>query len=142
MHIDINDNTSLREIQLVFSNFYPYLYIEFYKKPHQEYESSEERDKIESDTTIGTIKKTHISGVLEIQPLYKVSDVEKEFRERFGISVQILRKEKDIWVQTTGADDFTLKELNEMGRNSSDEIIISEYERGFEESEDKPEKLY
>ena len=38
-------------------------------------------------------------------------------------------------------DDFTLKELNEMGRNSSDEFIISDYEAGFEDSDEKPEKL-
>lgn len=142
MHLDINDNTSLREIQLVFSNFYPYLHIKFYKKPHQEYQASEEKDEIEADRTIAAIRNTHISGVLEIRPLYKVSDVEKEFLQRFGISVQVLRMEKDGWVQTTGADDFTLKELNEMGRNSSDTIIVSEYEKGFEEPEEKPDKLY
>lgn len=142
MHIDITDNTSLREIQLVFSNFYPYLYIEFYRKPHREYEASEEKEKIESDTTIGAVRKTHISGVLEIRPLYKVSDVEKEFRERFGISVQVLRKEKDGWVQTTGTDDFTLKELNEIGRNSSDQQILEDYEKGLEEPEERPDKLY
>lgn len=142
MHIDINDNTSLREIQLVFSNFYPYLYIEFYRKPHREHEASDEKDEIESDHTIGSIKKTHVTGVLEIQPLYKVSDVENEFRKRFGISVQILRKERDGWVQTTGADDFTLKELNEIGRNSSDQNILDDYEKGFEEPEERPDKLY
>lgn len=142
MHIDINDNTSLREIQLVFSNFYPYLYIKFYKKPHQQYQASEDKDEIESDRTIAAIKKTHISGMLEIRPTYKVSDVEKEFKDRFGLSVQVLRKENDGWVQTTGGDDFTLKELNEMGRSSSDETIISDYEEGFESPEDKPDKLY
>ena len=142
MHIDITDNTSLREIQLVFSNFYPYLYIEFYGKPHRQYEASEGKDKIECDTTIGAIRKTHISGVLEIRPLYKVSDVEKEFKKRFGISVQILRKEKEGWVQTTGEDNFTLTELNEMGPNSSDQNILDDYEKGFEEPEERPDKLY
>ncbi|HEX6848538.1 MAG TPA: hypothetical protein VF144_16250 [Chitinophagaceae bacterium] len=142
MHIEINDHTSLREIQLVFSSFYPYLQIEFYCKRHPRFESSDEMDEIESDHTIGSIKKTHVSGVLEIQPLYKVADVETEFSKRFGLSVQILRKEKDGWVQTAGEDDFTLKELNELGRNSSDETLLTDYEQGFEGPVDKPEKLY
>lgn len=141
MHIEINDNTSFRQIQEVFSDFYPYLKMEFYRKRHKKYESSEETDWIDPNTAIGDIKQTHVSGVLEIRPLYKVADVEKEFQQRFGLSVQILRKEKNGWEQTTGMDDFTLKELNEIGRNSSDEIIISEYEEGFKESEEKPEKL-
>jgi glycerol-3-phosphate O-acyltransferase len=144
MHIEINDNTSMREIQEVFSEFYPYLKIEFYRKKNKKYEASEETDLIDVDpsTTIGDVKQTHVSGVLEIRPLYKDADVEKEFQQRFGLSVQIFRKEKDSWEQTTGMDNFTLKELNEMGRNSSDEFIVSDYEEGFEENGDKPEKLF
>ncbi len=139
--MEINDNTALKEIQLVFSNFYPYLQIAFYRKGHTEYEVSKETDAIDADTTVGSIKKTHVSGLLEIQPLYKVSEVEKEFQERFGLSVQIFRKEKEKWIQASGMDDFTLKDLNEIGRSSSDEVIISEYEEGFDEPEEKPEKL-
>jgi len=142
MYLEINDKTTLREIQEVFSNFYPYLKIEFFSKPHRKYEASDERYEIDPNILIGDIKATHVSAVLEILPLYKVSDVEREFQQRFGLSVQILKKEKDSWEQTTGMDDFTLKDLNEMGRNSSDETILEDYEEGFEEPEDKPEKLY
>jgi hypothetical protein len=142
MYIEINDNTTLREIQEVFSAFYPYLKIEFYSERHNKYEASDKNHQIDPNILIGDIKATHISGLLEILPLYKVSEVEKEFQQRFGLSVQIFRKEKNTWEQTTGMDDFTLKELNETGRNSSDEFIVEDYERGFEESEEKPEKLY
>jgi hypothetical protein len=142
MHIEINDNTALCEIQEVFSAFYPYLKIEFYSKRHKKYEASDEICQIDPNILIGDIKATHISGVLEILPLYKVSEVEKEFQQRFGLSVQILSKEKNGWEQTTGMDDFILKELNEIGRNSSDEFIVEDYEEGFEEREEKPEKLY
>jgi len=142
MHIEINDNTTLREIQEVFSAFYPYLKIEIYSRRHKKYEESDEIYQRYANIVIGDIKATHVSGVLEIQPLYKVTDVEQEFQQRFGLSVQVLKKEKNKWEQTTGMDSFTLKELNEMGRNSSDEFIISEYEEGFTESEEKPEKLF
>ncbi len=141
MYIELNDNTKLREIQEVFSDFYPYLQINFYWKRHKKYESSPIVELVSSDTSIGTIRKTHLSGLLEILPLNKVADVEKEFQERFGLSVQILRKEKNKWEQTTGMDDFTLKELNEFGRSSSDEFIVEDYDEGFEEEEERPEKL-
>ncbi len=49
-----------------------------------------------SGKTIGDVKKTHVSGILEMKPLSKVAEVEKEFQQRFGLSVQILRKEKTI----------------------------------------------
>ncbi len=136
MYIELNDNTPLREIQEVFSNYYPYLKIEFFKKPHKKYEASEDEDLMRSGKTIGDVKKTHVSGILEMKPLSKVAEVEKEFQQRFGLSVQILRKEKNNWIQTTGMDDFTLKELNELSRNSSDEFIVSDYEETFEETGD------
>lgn len=126
MHIEINDKTTLRYLQEVFSDYYPYLQLNFYKQPHEKYEASKEKDLIYNRKTIAEIKQTHISGLLEIMPLYKVADVEKEFLQRFGLSVQILKREKKGWVQTTGMDDFTLKELNELGRSSSDEFILSE----------------
>jgi hypothetical protein len=136
MHIEMNDNTSLKDIQKVFSDFYPFLRIEFYRKSHKKYEASEEKDLISSNITVGQVKKTHVSGLLEILPLYKIADVEHEFQQRFGLSVQILRMEKNGWEQTTGMDDFTLKDVNEMGRNSSDEFIMEEYEEDIEEGKE------
>lgn len=141
MYLEINDNTSLKEIQETFSNYYPYLKIEFFRKAHKIYESSPEREAIDPGTLVGDLKRTHVSGVLEIQPLYRIADVEKEFLERFGLSIQILRKEKDRWEQSTAMDDFTLKDLNEFGRSSSDEFIVSDYEEKFVDVDEKPEKL-
>jgi hypothetical protein len=73
-----------------------------------------------------------VSSLIEIQPLYKVRDVEKEFQERLGLPVQVLWKEMKNWKLVSEMDDFTLKELNEMAMNSSDEFIIENYEEGFE----------
>ncbi|HET9056724.1 MAG TPA: hypothetical protein VFN30_07745 [Chitinophagaceae bacterium] len=126
MYIEINDNTTFRDIQEAFANFYPYLQIEFYKLPHKKYEASQESNAVYPGNTVSEVKQTHVSGVIEIHPWYKVTGVEMEFQNRFGLFAQILRKEKNKWVQTTGMDDFTLKELNELSRNSSDDFIISE----------------
>ena len=138
MHIDINDTTRLGDIQEVFADFYPYLQLRFYRKQHKKYEASTEEDLLPPELTIAEVRQTHVSGLLEILPLYKTADVEREFSERFALSVQVLRKEKDGWVQTTGMDDFTLKDLNEFGKNSSDELIVEEYEEGFEEIPEEP----
>jgi hypothetical protein len=140
MYFEINDNTTFKEIQEAFSDFYPYLQLEFYTKGHQKYENSLDIDLVYPGTTVGDVKKTHVSGLLEIRPLYKVADVEKEFQERFSLSVQVFWNDNNVWRATTSMDDFTLKELNEMGRNSFDEFIVEDYEEGFEKDEgfDKP----
>lgn len=137
MHITINDQTPLSEIQKVFSDFYPYLKLEFYSKRHKKYESSQEINQIDPNILVGDIKARHGAGILEILPLSLVVDVEQEFQSRFGLSVQICRKEKNGWEQSTGMDDFTLKELNEFGRESSDEFILSDPEEDEEETDEE-----
>jgi glycerol-3-phosphate O-acyltransferase len=141
MHLKINDNTSLREIEETFSNYYPYLKLEFFHKSHKKYEASLATDRVNPYTKVGDLNLKHMSGALEIRPLYRIADVEKEFRERFGLSIQILCKEKDHWEQTAGMDDFTFKDLNQFGRSSSDELVVSEFDEEFKEVDEKPEKL-
>lgn len=134
MHIEINDNTTFKEIQETFSDFYPYLRLEFYTRQHQKYEPSLDIDLVDQGKTIGDVKKTHVSGILEIRPLDTVASVETELKQRFGLPAQVFWNDKDVWRQTTGMDDFTLKDLNETGRNSPDEFIIADYEEGFEDN--------
>lgn len=138
MYIEINDNTAIRHIFQKFSDYYPYLQIRFYGKPHKLYGVSPDEDIIPPHKTIGEVKQTHVSGLLEITPVSKVAGIENEFLQRFGLSVQILRKEKDKWEQTTGMDDFTLKELNLLARNSSDEYILSEPDSEYPDEDLQP----
>jgi hypothetical protein len=126
MHLTITNDITLREIQEVFSNHYPYLRLEFFGKRHKKYESSKEELQIEPNIRIGDIKSQLVSGLVEILPTYKVEAVEKEFQTRFGLPVQIMQKENEKWIQTTSMDDFTLRELNEISRNSSDDYIMEE----------------
>lgn len=140
MHLEINDTTTFKEIQEAFSNFYPYLQLEFYTRGHKKYEESLDIDLVYPGKTIGDVKKTHTSGILEIRPLDTVAQVEAELKTRFGLSAQVFWNDNDVWRETTDMDDFTLKDLNVIGRNSSDSFIVSDYEEGFQEDEgfDKP----
>ena len=133
MHIEINDHTQLSEIASVFNSYYPFLKLAFYQGKHEVYQSSPVNQLISENKTIGEIKRTHISTIVEIQPWYKVKEVEREFQDRLGISIQILKKEDEQWEQSTGLDMLSIKDLNLMGRNSSDEFIITDYDDTSEE---------
>lgn len=128
MHIEIHDDTTFCDIQNVFANYYPWLRLAFYKHPHERYESSAEQQALSPRMNVGAYKKTHLSGILEILPLCRVRAVERELQERFGLPAQVLRKDRNSWVQTTGLDDLTLKELNELSRNAADRFVIEDFE--------------
>lgn len=137
MFIEINDEASLRQVQDKFSSYYPYLKVEFSGKPQKEHETFENGGLSYEDLVISEIEKRHLSALLEIQPWHKVATIVKEFQYRFGWPIQVLWKENENWRPSSGMDDFTLRELNELGRNSSGEFIISGYEAGFEQNEEE-----
>ena len=133
MHIQVNDTTTIRSMAETFSDFYPYLKLEFYNRPPDKFNTYSEDDLIFPGKTIGEIMQAHAPAIIEILPLSKVAHIENEFMQRLGLPIQILRKEKSHWEQTTGMNDFTLKELNELGRSSSDEFILEEPDSEYED---------
>ncbi len=133
MHIHIHDKTTLREIQDVFTTYYPYLQLRFYKQPHQHFEISSVKEQLNEDLKMEEIRKTHVDGILDIMPNHRVCTVEDMFLKQFGLGVQVMKKERSEWVQTTGLDSYILKEVNEFSRYDSDEYLVKDYDEGFEE---------
>lgn len=76
MHLEINDATAFRQIQETFSNYYPYLEIEFFYKPHKKYEHSQETDQINPNNIVGDIKLTH---------------------EKFSLFIRLLMLRRNLW---------------------------------------------
>ena len=141
MYIEINDTTTFREIEEVFAAYYPWLRLAFYRTEHQPFEASPEQEALSPGLRVGDFRKTHVTCLLYINPLEQVQQLEKELQQLFSLPAQVLYKEKNAWVQSTGMDTFTLKELNELSRNASDDELVRDYEEGFEASDIKPTAL-
>ncbi|MFN4284957.1 MAG: hypothetical protein ACK4E8_03245 [Lacibacter sp.] len=133
MHIHIHDQLKLAEIKEVFSNYYPHLQLAFYSGPHKPYETSDEKELLPANAAVQDVKRTHIDGIIDIRPLQTVNKLEQEFQQRFGLPVQVLYKNNGVWTQTTGLDTLSLKELNEISRNDSDQSLIEDYDELEEE---------
>lgn len=140
MHIQITDQTKIGSIQEAFQQFYPHLRIEFYRLPHPIYTLSDNRLKLSPELPVGAIKKTHTDFILEIQPTQKVKEVEMEIEYKLGLGAQLFRQCKGGWLQTTGEDDFSVKDLNLYGRNANDDYILEEED--IDPGEEKPDKLF
>lgn len=136
MHIKIHDNITLQQVKDVFSAYYPFLKLEFFSKPHGIFEASEEKAMLCGSKKLKDINPAHTDAVINIQPAELVSDLENEFQTRFGLPAQVFRKEKGQWVQTTGMDVFTLKDVNDFSKNDSDVFLVEDYDEGFEEEEE------
>jgi hypothetical protein len=136
MHIYINDKTVLKDIQKTFSNYYPFLLLKFYKTPHNKFEDSKYLDELDVDKSIGEINQLPTTIKIDIMPMERVFQFENIFFEKTGISVQVLKLENETWQQTSCLDNLTLKDLNIIGRNSSDDFITKDISDEFETEEE------
>lgn len=115
----ITDNKTLTNIQKEFTTKFPGLKIEFYKEAHTIGEGSAAKTTLDSSTTVGAIRTIHTEGDLSIDGHLKVSTLETNLKERYGLNVQVFRKSGNIWIQTSATDDWTLAKQNRKGEHST-----------------------
>lgn len=115
MKILINDRRKLYAIQEAFSEMFPYLKLEFFSKPHKPGAPSPKKFIKSSSKTIGECRTVHSNGTMTILPHMDVLDLERGFRETFGLSVQVFRKSGNSWLEVTSTGKWTLEEQNRMG---------------------------
>lgn len=118
MEIYIEKEGLIRDISGKFHAAYPFLKIAFFKHPHLTGEGSPKKEKLPESTPIRKAKTKQEWGWIDISEDKTVAEVESGFFRRFGLSAQVFRKGNNCWLETTRTDHLTLKEQNEMGKNT------------------------
>jgi hypothetical protein len=119
MKIAINDERKIYAIQKEFSLQFPFLKIEFFAKPHKVGGESSKKIMNASSKTLGECRTIHDKGTITIIPQMTVADLEQNFRDVYGLSVQVFRKSGKVWLETTVTDNWTLDEQNRQGESLS-----------------------
>lgn len=115
MKILINDHRKIFAIQEEFNSVFPYLKIEFFSKSHTSSGPASLKLIKNASKTLGECRTIHTKGKLTIIPTMTVADLEKAFKDVYGISIQILRKSGKGWLETSVTDGWELKEQNSQG---------------------------
>jgi hypothetical protein len=124
MKITINDKRKIFAIQEDFNTMFPYLKLEFFSKPHKVGGASPKKLMKSSSKTLEECRTIHNRGTLTITPAMTVSDLEQNFADAYGLSVQVFRKSGKIWLETTVTDSWTLEEQNKQGEALSNKKVI------------------
>lgn len=122
MRIHIDDRRKISDIQEAFNQAFPYLKVEFFKKPHGVGGTSPISEMLPTDTTIGQWRTVHNEGDLEVNGKMKVQELESAFQAKYGLSVQVFRKSGEVWLVTSYTDGWTLNEQNEQGEFMETEV--------------------
>jgi hypothetical protein len=116
MKIELNSTKTIGELQLEFNAAFPYLKLVFFKHAHDAYEGSPAKDILsDPDRRLLEVEKKPRVGVLYLEPDTPVWQVERLFKEEFGLFVQVFRKSGTIWLETSVTDDLTLEQQNAKG---------------------------
>lgn len=113
MKIVINDHRKIFAIQEEFHELFSNLKIEFFVKPHKTGAASAKKIMKHASKTLGECRVVHTKGSLSIRPGMTVTDLKENFRDVYGLSVQIFRKSGKIWIETASTDWWTLAKQNE-----------------------------
>ena len=117
--IKITDDKTIEEVQEAFHEHFPFLKLESYSGEHSEGKGTLDSLKINVDKTIGEARNKHNSGEVSIHGNQKVSTLESNFHDTFGLNVQVFRRSANLWLQTTVTDEWTLSQQNETAKEFS-----------------------
>ena len=117
--IRVSASATLGEIATIFEAKFPYLKLEFFGLEHNPAETSPRSARLDSSLSIREAGDFDNDQELSIHGNVKVSTLEQQFQEIFGIGLQVLRKSGLIWLQTTSTDDWTLGKQNAEGERDS-----------------------
>lgn len=105
----VNSSTQLSDLQLWFSENFPFLKIEFYQNQHGTGQGNSSNELIKDHHQLVSIKNNEENELIIFED-YSTNLVEHIFRTKLNLNVQVFRKNNDQWIQTTNTDNWTLKE--------------------------------
>jgi hypothetical protein len=114
MKLTIKEGMYIRDIQQAFSEIYPFLKIEFFRHKHGMQQLSPKKEKLDSYTTIQLSNNYTGPCSLDVSKDITVGEFEKDCWEKTGVAVQVFRKSRNLWIETSLTDNWTLEKQNEL----------------------------
>ncbi len=125
MQITLHYSTKIGTIKQAFSKNFPYLKIEFIKKPCTEGEANSWSRMVLHNMFVGEINNALKRGSINISGDRKIVAVKQLFEQNFGLPVQIFRKEKKAWIPTTRTEELTLSQQNEQAKKTCAQTVCA-----------------
>jgi hypothetical protein len=125
MKIRIKDDRKIDDIQEKFNEHFPYLKLEFFSKPHKNGSPSPKSLMKRGDSTIGECRTVKKTGDMIILPQMTVTQLEQNFKDIYGLNVQVFRRSGNVWLETSVTDSWTLEEQNSQGQTLSEVIMYN-----------------
>jgi hypothetical protein len=115
--LTIHPGDAISDFQKKFSMLYPFLKIEFFKKPHAVGAGSPKKEMHDSHLTFQQLTGNEEVFSLALDDDCRIMDLEKQIEIKTGLFVQVFRKSGAVWLITSATDNWTLSQQNEEGKS-------------------------
>jgi hypothetical protein len=114
MKLFLENESTVEELKKMFTNYYPYLRLDLYKKPANKKDISTHKEGWRLN------KFTNLSGktVIDINSDVTVAELENQFAA-VGLLSEIFRKSGNVWVETSLTNNWSLQQQNAEGEEIS-----------------------
>lgn len=119
MKISINYLNKVQTIKNRFNKVFPFLKLEFSTRRHKAGGATPKHALVNGKMILGEINGVMKEGIISIEPGDTVKKLEQTLQKKFGLSAQVFRKQKEVWIETTRTDNLTLDEQNQKGRDAA-----------------------
>ena len=111
MKLYIEKESQIEGIKKLFTAFYPFLKIEFYKKPLRTNNPFAKKEAVPQQMALMQFAAMPGRKGIDISQDRTVKDLENDF-ESFGLFAEVLRKSGNVWIETSLTNDWTLQQQN------------------------------
>jgi len=116
MLLHIVPERPISEIQQEFNSAFPFLKIEFFNNKSFTRSDFSVKQIISPNRKLGDCNPVLTGGNIDIEEDMKVNELEKLFKDKFNLAIQVFRKSGNLWLETTMTDSWTLQQQNKHGR--------------------------
>jgi hypothetical protein len=127
MLIHIRDNFQVSDLKDRFEKCFQELTIEFF------FSTKNTLDAVclaHKNQRIADIRTQHVEGDLPIKSWYTVKQVKQEFADKYGLNIEIYRRENNSWVNSSRMEDITLRELEDISRRHAMPMLLQHSKTG------------
>jgi hypothetical protein len=117
MHI--TSQSTIKDVKEEFSQMFPYLKIEFFRKGYRAKQANQKDYIIPGNIIIGSIYNHRGERYLDIKSSMTVRELEIECEKLFGICIQVYRRSGNLWLETSMTENWTIGQQNKNGSEIS-----------------------
>lgn len=112
MELHLHSTITLGEIQDEFSSYFKYLKLGFFVDKNADNKLTADEQVKNRHVKLGELNKSIDATEFKILASMTASQLEKKFKESFGLDVQVFRKSGMNWLVTNQTDEWTLEQQN------------------------------